>query len=136
MKYIAQKDMMGCGIACVAMATELTYDEAKQYFDAKHAVKRGYHCKNIVSALSVITGKKYRFRKYRKGEDIEKYLTGTILFVEHPHRYEYGHYLVKTNGGWGDPWINIVEQNNLEVIAGLQYKLPGMPEWLIYEQCE
>ncbi len=132
MKYVAQKDGFGCGIACVAMATGLSYCEAKNYFNKQYAIRRGYHCKNIVAALQTITGQSYRFKKFRS-DDMSKFDDGTIIFVSNPMLYDNGHYLVKLGARWGDSWINCNEQNNLAVSAGGRATLPGSIEWIIYK---
>ena len=40
MKTVRQKDEIGCGIACVAMLSGVTYDEARKTLFPKGAVKR------------------------------------------------------------------------------------------------
>lgn len=52
MNYVAQKDEMGCGVACVANRLEISYDKALELFDNPEDARTvGYKCKYVVAAL-------------------------------------------------------------------------------------
>ncbi len=133
MDYIAQQDGYGCGIASIANATGLTYDEAKTHVDVAYAVSREHYSQDIAKAMGEITGNTYAYRKAADDEDPESFPDGAIVFIENSDRYAAGHWLTKVHGGWADPWINLAEQNNLQVKAGLQEKLPGKARWIVYQ---
>lgn len=128
---VRQEDPLGCGIACVAYVTGISYDTAKaRYFKNKRsAATSGYLCRDIVAALSLAGGEHaYNYVKGRK-----RFAHGTIVFIKRSARYPSGHYLVKSVSGWMDPWINF-NAKNPEVNgskAGFRRRLPGKPIYFI-----
>ena len=65
-KAIIQEDIMGCGVACVAFALNISYKKAKQKFKyPKNATYPGFFIKEIIYALSK-GGKNYSFEKISK----------------------------------------------------------------------
>lgn len=129
---IAQRDSFGCGIACIAFITKTSYAKAKaSYFkNKKSASTFGYLCKDLVSALS--RAKKRYGYKYTKSR--AKFRNNVIVFIKRSKRYPAGHYLVKTDKGWMDPWINFdANKNNVEkAYAGFRKRLPGKPIYIIF----
>lgn len=130
-KPITQEDSFGCGIACVAFITNANYKKAKSvYFkNSSNARTFGYLCKDLVKALA--TAKKEYGYKYIKKQT--KFKNKSIVFIKRSKRYPSGHYLVKTEGGWMDPWINFNLKNPdiLKAHAGIRKRLPGRPIYLI-----
>src|SRR3989338_11081952 len=52
-KLITQEEPMGCGIACVAVALDKSYQSAKKLFDnPEYASSRGYYCRELINALN------------------------------------------------------------------------------------
>jgi hypothetical protein len=123
---IPQRDPFGCGISCVAVATNLSYNKAKSLFLDKFLAKtKGYFCKDLIYALKQ-KGLSYKLKKYNcfRGE-IED---GDIVFIRRDKNYPYGHYLIKKGAYWVDSWTNLPK---LPVKAGLRRSLPGTPQYLI-----
>ncbi len=56
---------------------------------------------------------------------------GSIAFIRKSERYLYGHFLLKTENGFMDSWINHPKINPAK--ADFRKKLPGIPQWVIYE---
>ena len=53
MKSITQEEPMGCGVACVAVALNKSYQYTKELFDnPKYASTRGYYCREIIKVLN------------------------------------------------------------------------------------
>jgi hypothetical protein len=133
MKYpIKQEDEYGCSVACLANFLNTDYDSTKLLFDKDKAGTVGYACKEIVNALSKKgIESNYRYLKPRLRTTI--YEDGTIVFIKRCTRYPTGHYLLRSNGKWIDPWVNFqVDKNIKNAIAGCRLRLPGKPIYAIF----
>ena len=121
---------MGCGIACVACALNKSYKTTKKLSkNPEYAVTRGYYCREIVDTLNK-NGLSYSFsRANNKNKKILNRIA-TIVFIGRNKNYPLGHYLVKTEKGWMNPWMNF--PNIAPAKAGFQKKLLGEPQWIIY----
>lgn len=103
MKLIAQEHTAGCGVACVAFILQKTYKEALELFSRpSQAWGRGFLYDEIIDALK--NGNK-NYSCLIQGEN-QSPPNGTIVNVDNPAVYYIGHYLVKAEKGWFDPWIN------------------------------
>lgn len=133
-KPVVQLDKLGCGVACVASFLEISYDEAIFLFDNgnERAKTTGFWCKEIVEALSkkgVTTEYKYLKPKIKR----LIYKTGTIVFVRKSKRDPAGHYLLRLNSRWMDPWKNFYQNKNIEeACAGYIKRLPDRPIYAIF----
>lgn len=126
--YVAQKDEMGCAIACVANLLKISYESTKRFFNPKFASNRGYYCKSIVNALR----KSGVHAKYFKVKTDTKFFDGDIVFLARSNSLPEGHWVLKTNQGWIDPWVNFQKTKKISnAKAGVVEKLPGNPEWLV-----
>jgi len=120
---------MGCGVACVASLLEISYKNSIKLFNEKHAPTKGYYLKELINALR----KKGLNYKYSKVTDkTKKYLKtqGSIVFIKRSRNYPFGHYLLKTNKGWMNSWINYPKINPAK--SGFNKKLPGESQWVLY----
>ncbi|MBS3170842.1 hypothetical protein J4223_03625 [Candidatus Woesearchaeota archaeon] len=128
MKVVAQEHTMGCGIACVASLCNLSYKNALDFFEKKYAWSRGYYCREIAFVLK----KKDLDYSWKKINFKTKSLIriGSIVFIARSSKWPFGHYLLKTEKGWMNPWINF--PSITPVKAGFQKKLPGKAQWVIY----
>lgn len=129
MRIIVQKDDLGCGVACVAMVMNISYSNARSLFidgDIK-AQKTGFVCKEIVAALSK-AGLDYEY-KYIKPKLIDKLtLPMSIIFIKKSKLFPHGHYVVRTDNGWIDPWIYTSPDGK---VAGIRKELPETPIYII-----
>ncbi len=129
-KLVAQEHTMGCGVACVASLIGTGYEKAMKLFNKRAASARGYYFKDIIPALKK-SGLNYKGSKVN--DKSEKYLkiNGSIIFIKRSEKYPKGHYLLKTNKGWMNPWMNYPKINPAR--AGFQKKLPGKVQWILYK---
>lgn len=134
MNYIAQKDAMGCGVACVANRLGISYDKALALFEyPKYAKTIGYKCKYIVQALQN-AGIGTRLKHIRRDLPLPDLPVGTIVFLERSEAYPYQHYLLKVKDGWCDPWINMHQDTDVKLAkAGVRSELPGRAYYAIGE---
>lgn len=132
MKSTTQEEPMGCGIACVAATLKKSYISTKKLFDnPEYASTRGYYCRELVKVLNKKSNN-YDFAKASEKNKNLLYHNGTIVFVERSKKYPAGHYLIKTEKGWMNPWINF--PNISPAKSGFQNILPGKAQWIIYQK--
>lgn len=123
---------MGCGVACVASRSNVSYSKALTFFNRPQlAWTRGIYCKEIVTALKQ-EGFNYKFEKYsaRKHSTYLK-KAGTIVFTQPSIQYPSGHYFIRTNNGWMNPWINF--PNMTPAKAGVQNTVDQKISYVIFE---
>lgn len=131
MKTVTQGHSWGCGVACVAYATQKAYAVALQLFDEpENAWQRGYMCKDLVAALAR-SGVLYKHKYYRPKFKTILQKSGTIVFIARNKKYPGGHYLIRTtNGKWMNPWSNFPRIDPAK--AELQNRLPGRVQYIIF----
>lgn len=119
---VPQKHMWGCGIACVASRLGISYEYAKERLEkikgkGINAYPHGLDLDPIVHVL--------RRSRIKVVADwyAKSFPTGTIAYISGERPYKDGHYVLKVDGGWMDPWININRPNDRRK-AGLRTQLP------------
>ena len=128
---VSQEHTMGCAVACVASLCSLSYKKALKLFQNKdHAWTRGYYCPEIVEALER-AGHDYSYDEF----DSKKHhrylrLPGTIIFISPCAEYPLGHFLLRGELGWMNPWLNFPLM--VPVQSGFQRKLPGEISYLLF----
>ncbi|HLD58016.1 MAG TPA: hypothetical protein VI977_00025 [archaeon] len=135
MKPIAQEDLFGCAVACVAFIIGTTYKKALKLFEhPEDRNLKGYYCRDIVKALDR-AGKKYSYAYLKKNKKQVLKTPLYIVYLKKSKEYPSGHYLVRAkNRLWMNPWINFPKIRQAK--SGFQTKLPGKPQWIIYLQEE
>lgn len=131
---VRQEDQLGCGIACVAYVLGMSYKDTRNLFiDGEHkATYKGFYCRDLVTVLKW-KGKNYTHRYIKKNGVQERFNNLSIVFIKRSKQYPAGHFLVKTDCGWMDPYINYPEK---EPKAGFRKDLPGVPMYVIEESNE
>ncbi len=129
MKPILQEASMGCAIACCASLTNLTYKQMRAHFDNGDVKEKnsGFYNRDIINALNRVGVRARGYNVNRWGN--KKIKIGAIVFIECSEKYPEGHYLLKTENGWMNPWINYPYINPAK--AGFQKRLPGKAKWII-----
>lgn len=133
-----QKDLNGCGIACMSNLLDKPYDTIKKDFETKfYCIDKGIKVFDIVEYLKTHNlnyqskffnqNKKYKFNKAEaeKFAKIEK----SITLIVKSKKYPVGHYLLRTKVGWVDPWFNFPSIDNVR--AGLREELPDKPWYVL-----
>ncbi len=130
MKPIRQEHQMGCAVACIAFILKISYPEALRLFrngKVRAKTKANFYCKELVYILNN-QGLFYKHKYIKKRLKNKIYQTGTIVFLKKSPKYPFGHYLVRSNGRWMDPWINFPNPN---IKAGFGKRLPEKPIYAI-----
>lgn len=131
MKAVKQEDNLGCAVACVAFVLKLAYSEALTLFeDGKRRVKEeaNFYCPEIVQILKK-SGLNYSWKKISINDLPLIKNNYSIVFIKKSKSHPFGHFLVRYNGKWMDPWINLPARN---IKAGFRNELPGDPTYVIY----
>ena len=123
---VKQEHSFGCGVACVAVLLNQTYKKTLCLFKNKQqAQTKGFFCKELIEVLNT-KGLKYETKKANTfKQDIKDNL---IIFIKRNEVYLHGHFLVKTNGLWMDPWINFPKY---PIKAGYRKTLPGEAQFIL-----
>ena len=130
MKPVTQEQSMGCAVACVASLLRISYSKVLEFFKkSKAASSVGYYCRDICQALQK-AGKKYQYQHVSPKNKRFLSKTGVIVFIKKSKQYPLGHYLLRTAKGWMNPWINYPHIKPAK--AGIQKRLPGKAQWVIF----
>ena len=128
---ITQEDGMGCGAACVAFATGMTYRQVANIMGRDKARTVGFQLREVVNALGRY-GLDYHFKYVKPKVKKSIYQDGAIVFIKKSARYPFGHYLIRHDGLWADSWINLVFDKNIaNAKSGYRKRLPGKAQWAI-----
>ncbi len=80
-------------------------------------------------------GHRYSWKKVTDTKPIKEFPVGAIIFVGRSSILPYGHWLVLSDQGWMDSWINWQEDTNIaHAQSGFRNLLPGKPEWALLPQ--
>lgn len=121
---VTQELDYGCGVACFAFICGMTFREAVAYLGREYSVKHGWRPSDLVVALNSL-GLNYKNHYVRK-KNITSFPVGTIALIERSLNYPVGHYLVLSEEGWMDPWINMLGNDDiLHAGSGFRKDLPG-----------
>jgi len=110
----------------------ISYAQALSLFKQKHnAWGRGFYCSEIVEALSKAQHQ-YKFSAYNSARHLKlAKQVGTIVFVGPSTQYPSGHFLLRVDEGWMNPWSNFPQM--CPVRSDVVSKLPGKITYLVYE---
>lgn len=134
-KSITQESDYGCGVACFAFATSMSYKEAVTFMGKEYSVKNGWRPSDLVLSLKRY-GYNYKNSYVRKIPSY-KYPNGTIVLIERSTNYPVGHYLVLERDKWMDPWINLPTDNDIaHARSGFRKQLPGHPMYALVPKYE
>lgn len=125
-KSVTQEHGMGCAVACVAYSRDISYKVAhKRFSRLSGAWTNGYKWREVAKAADF----DYCYLKPSKKHLLK--VTGTIVYVVSCRKYPFGHYLVRTDNGWMNPWINNPVIHPAK--SGFQKKLPGRAACAIFK---
>ncbi len=129
MKLVTQEGPMGCGVACAASLVGITYKEMLKHFEGGRTKDKttGFYTKDFALALEKFGYKVKGYSAKRWGD--RRIKAGTIVFVRRGKIYRAGHFLLKTNKGWMDPWK--IGKTIKEAKAGWRKRIPDKKNWII-----
>ena len=131
MKAVKQEDRLGCAVACAAFVLSIPYSESLKLFkDGQRRVKEeaNFYCHEIVKILKG-KGLNYSWVKLNKENAEVINQDFSIVFIKTSSKYPFGHFLVRYQDKWMDPWINLPDG---KINAGFRDKLPGDPTYAVY----
>jgi hypothetical protein len=128
---ITQEFDYGCGIACFAFVLRLTYKQAVAYLGPQQATSTRFWIKDFVAALNNY-GRAYKARYVKHHLRRTIYQEGAIVLIRRSKHYPSGHYLIRHNNQWMDPWINLpYDKNTNHAKSGFRRRLPGSPMYVL-----
>jgi len=125
---IVQKHAFGCGVACVAVAANCSYEEACNVLGSVKAGHTGFTCEELIKALNEF-GLSYQYKYFKPQIKSSAYKNGAIIFLKRTKKYPAGHYLVRHKNKWHDSWINFPDDRTK---AGYRKRLPYAPSYVIF----
>ena len=124
-KSITQEFDYGCGIACFAFALQISYRNAASLLGEKQAKSERFWVKDLARALNKF-GLIYEVKYIKPHVRRNIYQEGVIVLIGRSKTYPVGHYLIRHNNLWMDPWINMpYTKNVLNAQSGFRHRLPG-----------
>lgn len=130
-KSITQEFDYGCGVACFAFALGVTYRQAEDLLGKEQATSTRFWVKDLTAALNK-AGKKYQAKYVKPHLRSEIYREGTIVLIRRSKHYPTGHYLIRHNNQWMDPWINLPLSKDIKkASSGFRKRLPGSPMYAV-----
>lgn len=130
-KSITQEYDYGCGIACFAFALKITYKEAVNLLGKEQSNSNRFYVKDLTDALNR-NGLSYFSRYVKPHIRNNIYKDGSIVLIKRSKHYPTGHYLIRYNNLWMDPWINLpFEKNIKKAESGFRKRLPGTPIYVL-----
>ncbi|MDN5275878.1 MAG: hypothetical protein JWN33_527 [Candidatus Saccharibacteria bacterium] len=128
---ITQEYGFGCGIACYAFVLGISYTDAKIRLGSEQASSERFWVKSLADALNK-AGLGYEPKYIKPHIRSRIYQEGVIVLIKRSKRYPVGHYLVRHQNAWMDPWINLPYNANInEAKSGFRKRLPGAPMYAI-----
>ncbi len=111
---VVQEDSAGCGVACVAALLNISYSSTLRLFDNSQNIRaKGVLAKEIVRVLEQ-SGLKAECKYVKPHIENAINQTGTIVYTAKNNNYPLGHYLLRLNNGWMNPWANFPNIRNPE----------------------
>jgi hypothetical protein len=131
-KAITQKHYCGCGFACMAFVLDEDYHQIVDRFSDRKAELQGLLAKEIIDTLRAY-GLKYSFRHFKSFGSTDVIPNNSIVLLKFTKTYPVGHYLVKHNSTWMDPWINFDTEKYIKYAeSGYRDRLPYNPSYVLY----
>lgn len=124
-KSLTQESVYGCGVACFAFALGISYKQATVLLGQAQSSSNRFWVKDLVRALN---NNGLQYERYYVKEHIKPRLDeeGAIVLIRRSKIYPAGHYLIRHQGAWMDPWINLSEDSSiLNATSGFRNRLPG-----------
>lgn len=133
-KSITQEFDYGCGIACYAFALNISYKKAVELLGPEQALSNRFWVKDLNKALNK-AGLEYKSKHINDKLRKSIYENGTIVLIRRSKKYIAGHYLIRHEGLWMDPWINLPSDNNISnAESGFRKRLPGNPMYALFPE--
>jgi len=133
-KSITQEFDYGCGIAYFAFALNISYQQSVKLLGPKQTVSNRFWVKDFTTALNR-AGLKYKSQHINGKLRRSIYNAGTIVLIGRSKNYIAGHYLIRYNGQWMDPWINLpFDKDIAKAKSGFRKRLPGSPMYALFPE--
>jgi hypothetical protein len=115
---------------------EKDYSQVLEKFERDfYQVTRGIKVFDLVKFINNTglnyTNRFFNHNDYNKEEAVRfSMIPNSITLIRKNEKYPVGHYLLRIEGGWVDPWVNYPSINIVH--AGVVAELPGEPWYVAY----
>ncbi len=131
-KTVTQEFEYGCAIACIAFLLNLSYREAEALVGEEQAGSNRFWVKDVNELLNS-QGLRYARKHIKTASRDHLMKEGTIALIRRSKLHPSGHYLIRHNDYWMDPWINLSKDKNINnAVSGYRKRLPGSVMYIIY----
>jgi len=131
-KSITQQQSYGCGVACFAFAGNISYKQAEVWLGKKQSSSNRFYVKAFRKALNNY-GLNYSSRYIKLHAPHRTYQEGTIVLIRRSKYYPVGHYVIRHQKKWMDPWINFRASNDIrDAKSGFRKRLPGPVLYVLF----
>lgn len=121
---ITQEMPNGCGIACFAFVTGLTYKQAESFLGEAQAKSNRFIVKHFREELNRF-GLNYVVKHIRPHQGVDP-VENMIVLLRRSKQFPVGHYLAYHAGKWMDPRINLEHDRMFQdPQSGFRDVLPG-----------
>ena len=128
---VTQEFDYGCGIACYAFALGISYKDAATRLGEVQANSQRFWVKDFNKAMNQ-AGLPYVSKYIKPPIRKQIYQEGAIVLTRRSKAYPTGHYLIRYNGSWMDPWLNLPYCKDItKAKSGFRKRLPGTPMYAI-----
>jgi hypothetical protein len=132
-KSITQEMPNGCGVACFAFVSGITYKAAEQFLGEEQAKSSRFVLKHFREELNRF-GLNYESKHIRPTQTIEP-VEAMIVLLRRSKQFPVGHYLAFHNGKWMDPRINLGDDRIFHnPTSGFRDVLPGQAMYILVPQ--
>lgn len=132
-KSITQEAPYGCGIACFAFVSDITYKQAEDFLGPEQAMSDRFVVKHFREELNRY-GLPYISKHVRPDQIIEP-KEGMIVLLRRSQQFPTGHYLAYYEGRWMDPYINLADDRNFQrPESGFRESLPGQIMYVLMSE--
>ena len=130
-KLVKQEDDFGCGLACIAYLTNKKYRQITNLNpeNLQRATTNGYRGKFLADILNSLDPESKWKTKYCGKTLNPKIPNNSIIYIAKNDKYKFGHYIVKTEFGFMNPFSNLTEVlgDSKKSVAKFEKKICGVP---------
>ena len=128
---VPQENPMGCAVACVACQCKMKYQQALNLFDhPDFSWTRGFYASDVVKAFAQ-ANLDYTFEKFESVKHAAQIKQpGTMIFTDANSRYPSGHYFLRLQKGWMNPWANFPQMQPVK--AAFEKSIDGHISYVIF----
>lgn len=135
-RSVTQRHLYGCAVAYLAFVLQISYTRSLKLLKKRQRIYKGSYCRELLSVLQENKQEYvYNYLSKKRLWNLSKDLT--IVYTKKSQEYPGGHFLVRFNSRWMDPWVNFqVTAKVSEAKSSFRNNLPGEPIYALFPTCK